>query len=422
MKALCRDCLRPLEVAPRRCPACGGPRIVAHDELDTLSIAHLDCDAFYASVEKRDRPELRDKAVIVGGETRGVVAAACYVARLKGVRSAMPMFQAKRLCPDAVVIRPDFKKYRAVSKQIFDKVRTLTPLVQSLALDEAWLDLSGTERLHGAPPALTLARLQGEIEREAGVTVSIGLAANRFLAKIASELDKPRGFAVIGMSEAAAFLAPRPVSLLPGVGVQTARLLREAGFTKIGDIAAADPGALAKRFGLLGAYLARLARGDGGRVVDPDQDRKSISAETTFFEDLTDLADLENRLHPLCERVAWLARAEDLAGRVVVLKLRHADFRIITRRRTLGEPTQTARTMFAEARSLLAPEANGRPYRLIGVGLTQLVDDPAAAADLFPSNETRARRGERAVDDLRERFGATAVINAWRLRPGDAAK
>ncbi|HEY2177385.1 MAG TPA: DNA polymerase IV [Caulobacteraceae bacterium] len=422
MKALCRDCMRTFEAAPRRCPACASPRILAHAELASLSIAHLDCDAFYASVEKRDRPELRDKAVIVGGETRGVVAAACYVARLSGVRSAMPMFQAKRLCPEAVVIRPDFRKYRDASRQIFARVRALTPMVQSLSLDEAWLDLSGTERLHGAPPAMTLARLQAEIERDVCVTVSIGLAANRFLAKIASDLDKPRGFAVIGMGEAAAFLAPRPVSLLPGVGAQTAKALHEAGFRTIGDIAAADPRILAQRFGERGAQLATLARGEGGRGVDPDQDRKSVSAETTFFEDLTSLADLEERLHPLCERVAWLARTENIAGKVVVLKLRHADFRIISRRRTLAEPTQTAKTMFAEARSLLALEAIGPAFRLIGVGLSQLVDCKAAGDELFPSPEARARHGERAVDELRERFGARAVLGAWLLGRGETAK
>lgn len=416
MKALCRDCFERFDDGPRRCPACASPRVVAHAELATLSIAHLDCDAFYASVEKRDRPELRDRAVIVGGQTRGVVTAACYIARLSGVRSAMPMFQAKRLCPDAAVIAPDFRKYRAASRQIFDKVRALTPLVQSLALDEAWMDLSGTERLHGAPPAVILARLQSEIERDVGVTVSIGLAPNRFLAKIASDLDKPRGFAVIGAAEAAAFLAPRPVSLLPGVGAQMAKGLEDAGLMTIGDIARADPRALTQRFGSRGPQLARLARGEGGRSVDPSQDRKSISAETTFFEDLTRLGDLEDRLRPLCERVAWLARAEAIAGHVVVLKLRHADFRIITRRRALGEATQTARTMFAEARTLLAPEANGPAYRLIGVGLANLVDCGAGAADLFPSTELRARDSERVIDGLRDRFGAQVVVNGRQLR------
>ncbi len=421
MSALCRDCLAIFADAPTRCPKCASPRMVAHAELTTLSMAHLDCDAFYASVEKRDRPELRDRAVIVGGQTRGVVTTACYIARLTGVRSAMPMFQAKRLCPEAVIIAPDFQKYRTVSRQIFDKVRALTPLVQSLSLDEAWLDLSGTERLHGEPHALTLARLQAEIERDVGVTVSIGLAANRYLAKIASDLDKPRGFAVIGAAEASAFLAPRPVSLLPGVGKVFARTLEGAGFQTIGDIAQADPRSLERRFGAHGLRLARLARGEDDRSVDPDQERKSISAETTFMTDLSRLEDLEDRLAPLCDKVAHHAREEGFAGQVVVLKLRRSDFRIVIRRRTLSSPTQAARIMFGHARSLLGPEAKGQAYRLIGVGLTDLVQLDSAAAELFAGEETRARRSESLADSLRDRFGAQAVVNARLLRRGTRA-
>ncbi len=421
MNALCRDCLAIFADSPARCPKCASPRMVAHAELATLSMAHLDCDAFYASVEKRDRPELRDRAVIVGGQTRGVVTTACYIARLTGVRSAMPMFQAKRLCPDAVIISPDFRKYRAVSRQIFDKVRALTPLVQSLSLDEAWLDLSGTERLHGEPHALTLARLQAEIERDIGITVSIGLAANRYLAKIASDLDKPRGFAVIGAAEAQAFLAPRPVSLLPGVGKVFARALEEAGLRTIGDIAQLDPPALARRFGVHGLRLARLARGEDDRSVDPDQERKSISAETTFMTDLSGLDDLEDRLAPLCDKVAHHAREEGFVGQVVVLKLRRSDFRIVTRRRTLSSPTQTAKTIFGHARSLLGPEANGQSYRLIGVGMTNLIPLESAAAELFAAEESRARRSESLADSLRDRFGAQAVVNARLLRRGSRA-
>ncbi|MDP3633821.1 DNA polymerase IV, partial [Phenylobacterium sp.] len=197
MSALCRDCFHHGDFE-RRCPACGSPRIVAHAELDSLSIAHMDCDAFYASVEKRDRPELRDLPVIVGGGRRGVVTTCCYIARINGVRSAMPMFKAIKACPQAVIIKPDFNKYRTESRRIMAMMADLTPLVQPLSLDEAWMDLSGTERLHGAMPAETLARLQTRIEAEVGITVSIGLAANKFLAKIASDLDKPRGFSVIG--------------------------------------------------------------------------------------------------------------------------------------------------------------------------------------------------------------------------------
>jgi DNA polymerase-4 len=410
-------------VAPvRRCPRCASPRLLAHAELDRLAIAHLDCDAFYASVEKRDRPELRDQPVIVGGGKRGVVTTCCYIARISGVRSAMPMFKALKLCPQAVVIKPDFTKYRTESRRILDKLKALTPLIQPLSLDEAWLDLNGCERLHGGPAAMVLARTQGEIEREIGITVSVGLAPNKFLAKIASDLDKPRGFAVIGAAEAAAFLAPRPASILPGVGAVFAAELRAAGLATIGDIARADAGDLAKLYGARGLQLARLARGEDDRPVDPDQARKSISAETTFEEDLIAIPDLEDRLWPLCERVARRARVEGVGGRVVTLKLRRADFHIVTRRKSLEAPTQTAKTLFSVTRSLLKTEAPLEPYRLIGVGLSNLVDSADAPADLFPSAEARALDGERVVDRLRDRFGAGAVINARDLGRASARR
>ena len=295
-------------------------------------------------------------------------------------------------------------------------MRVLTPLVQSLSLDEAWLDLAGTERLHGAPHAVTLTRLQQEIEREVGVTVSIGLAPNRFLAKIASDLDKPRGFAVIGAAESAAFLAPRPVSILPGVGQVFARSLETAGFRTVGDLANCDPSDLFRQFGVHGGRLATLARGEDSRRVDPGEDRKSISAETTFAVDLAKLADLEDRLSPLCDKVARQARASGLAGSVVTLKLKRTDFRILTRRRALASPTQTSRTLLQEARTLLAPEAKGQAYRLIGVGISDLSEATDLEEDFFPDAEIRARRSETVADGLRERFGAQAVISARQLR------
>jgi len=262
--ALCRDCLwigaQPRPGVVRRCPACASPRLVAHAELETLTIAHLDCDAFYASVEKRDRPELAERPVIVGGGRRGVVTTACYIARTFGVRSAMPMFKALKACPSAVVIRPDFAKYKAESRRIMAKLAALTPLIQPLSLDEAWLDMSGTQRLNGGSPALVLARAQGEIERETGLGVSIGLSCNKFLAKIASDLDKPRGFAVIGAAEARSFLAPRPVGLLPGVGPAMVKRLEAAGYRRIGDLVQADAKTLVKTFGAQGLSLAALAR------------------------------------------------------------------------------------------------------------------------------------------------------------------
>ena len=410
MKAFCRDCFWQGERPTPRCPACASPRILAHAELDQLAIAHMDCDAFYASVEKRDRPELRDVPVIVGGGKRGVVTTCCYIARIKGVRSAMPMFKALKACPEAVVIKPDFNKYREASRTILGLAADLTPLIQNLSLDEAWMDLSGTERLHGAPPAITLARLQQRIEAETGLTVSIGLAANKFLAKVASDLDKPRGFSVIG-SEARAFLAPRPVRILPGVGPAMAASLEKAGFRTVGDLARADVKDLAERFGAYGLRLSDLAHGRDSRGVNPHEARKGISAETTFFEDLSALGDLEDILAELSEKVGRHARTSGLAGRVVTLKLRTPDFRIITRRRTIPVPTQTARTLFQVGRDLLAKEATGRPYRLIGIGIADLVDAGAVESDFFAGEERRALAGEKTLDAIRARFGADAVTS-----------
>ncbi len=418
MTALCRDCDWRGPAKPARCPACGSVRLFAHAELETLSLAHLDCDSFYASVEKRDRPELRDRPVIVGGGVRGVVTTACYIARTYGCRSAMPMFTALKLCPDAVVVRPDFAKYTHESRRIMAMMRELTPLVQPLSLDEAWLDLSGAERLHGGPAAWTLARLQRRIEAQTGLTVSVGIAPNNFLAKIASDLDKPRGLAAIGAAEARSFLAERPVTLLPGVGPVFARSLERAGFTRIGQLAAAEPKVLALKFGANGLRLHDLAHGRDTRPVDPQSERKSIGAETTFDTDLRERGVLEDRLWPCCEKAAGRARAGGVAGRVVTLKLKTADFRSLTRRRTLPEPTQTARTVFAVAREMLAAEARGGAYRLIGVSLSDLVDAGGPAADFFADGEARARTTETAVDRLRARFGATSVVSGRALRSG----
>ena len=423
MRTLCRDCLARGEGAlgeaergAGRCPACGSPRVLAHAELDELAIAHLDCDAFYASVEKRDRPELRDRPVIVGGGVRGVVTTACYIARTFGPRSAMPMARALRLCPDAVVVRPDFAKYAHESRRVMALLRALTPLVQPLSLDEAWLDLSGTARLNGGPPAWQLARVQARIEAETGLTVSVGLAPNKVLAKIASDLDKPRGFAVIGAGEARAFLAERPVTLLPGVGPAFAKALAREGFTRIGQLAQADPKALVRLFGSGGLRLFDLAHGRDARAVNPDSERKGISAETTFNDDLSRIPDLEDRLLPLCEKVAARARAAGVAGRVATLKLKTADFRLLTRRRTLPSPTQTAQVLFDEARTLLRTEATGARYRLIGAGLSDLQPAQGGPGDFFAGAETRARKAEHAVDALRSRFGEDAVRRARTLR------
>ncbi|MEH0197920.1 DNA polymerase IV [Caulobacter sp. CCNWLY153] len=416
MKALCRDCLWTGERKAPRCPSCGSPRTVFHEELGALSMAHLDCDAFYASVEKRDDPSLRDKPVIVGGGKRGVVTTACYIARMSGARSAMPMFKALQLCPDAVVVKPNFAKYKHESALIMARLSNLTPLVQPLSLDEAWIDLAGTERLHGAPPAVMLAKVQKEIEAEQNLTVSIGLAPNKFLAKIASELDKPRGFSAIGAAEAVAFLASKPVSILPGVGPATVSTLAGLGLRTVGDIANADLKTLAQALGTGGLRLHRLAHGQDARAVDPDSVRKTISAETTFNDDLFRREDLEDQLWPLCEKVARQVRREEVAGRVATLKLRTPDFKIHTRRRTLPVPTQTAQTLFQVARELLAAEPPGRSYRLIGAGLTEFVPAAGAADDFFAGDERRALKSETAIDALRGKFGLGAVVTGRALK------
>ncbi|KPF82269.1 DNA polymerase IV [Brevundimonas sp. AAP58] len=415
MKSICRECLWTGDEAVARCPACGSPRVASDPELDQLSIAHLDCDAFYASVEKRDRPELRDKPVIVGGGVRGVVTTACYIARLYGVGSAMPMFKALKACPDAVVIKPNFAKYTEESRRIFAMVRELTPLVQTLSLDEAWIDLSGTERLNGGSPALQLVRLQKRIEVETGLTVSIGLAPNRFLAKIASELDKPRGFSVIGVANAQALLAPKSVRVLPGVGPVFGKTLVSDGYATVGDLAAADVRDLVKRYGETGLRLHDLSHARDARSVNPEHDRRGMSAENTFNTDLTTAEDLEAELWPLCEKVASKARRDGVASRVIVLKLRRTDFKIVTRRKTLPEPVQTARALFAVGRELLKPEL-GRPYRLIGIGMADIHDAEDAPEGLFASAETRALKAETTIDALRAKFGAGAVVAGRALK------
>jgi DNA polymerase IV len=415
MKSICRECLWTGDEAVARCPACGSPRVASDPELDQLSIAHLDCDAFYASVEKRDRPELRNKPVIVGGGVRGVVTTACYIARLYGVGSAMPMFKALKACPDAVVVKPNFAKYTEESRRIFAMVRELTPLVQTLSLDEAWIDLSGTERLNGGPPALQLIRLQKRIEAETGLTVSIGLAPNRFLAKIASELDKPRGFSVIGAANAQALLAPKSVRVLPGVGPVFGKTLVSDGYATVGDLAAADVRDLVRRYGETGLRLHELSHARDARSVNPEHDRRGMSAENTFNTDLTTADDLEAELWPLCEKVASKARRDGVASRVIVLKLRRTDFKIVTRRKTLPEPVQTARALFAVGRELLKPEL-GRPYRLIGIGMADIHDAEDAPEGLFASAETKALKTETTIDALRAKFGAGAVVAGRALK------
>ncbi|WOI52749.1 DNA polymerase IV [Parvularcula sp. LCG005] len=415
-QTLCRDCGK-VNVARERCNNCGGRRIISHPELLHLGIAHLDCDAFFAAIEKRDNPDLADKPVLVGGGQRGVVATCCYIARGYGVRSAMPMFKALALCPDAVVVRPSFDKYVVAAKAIRAAMEDLTPLVQPLSIDEAFMDLTGTERLHGGPPAATLARLARRIEKDVGITVSIGLSHNKLLAKIASDLDKPRGFAVIGAAETEAFLAPYPVGLLPGVGPAFSKKLQAAGYRTLGDVQASDPKLLARRFGDHGLSLYNRAHGRDHRPVRVERETKSVSGETTFHEDIRDRLALEDRLYAMAQKVSERAKAKDLAGRVVTLKLKTSKFKSLTRRQTLSGPTNLARVIFEAGRQLLVQEIPHDPsptaYRLIGIGISDLV--PAAFMDegeLFADDHKRIGRQEGAIARLRARFGPETIGTA----------
>ena len=410
MSAFCRDCLAEVAESAHQCKACAGRRILAHAELETLCIAHLDCDAFYAAIEKRDDPSLADKPVIVGGGVRGVVSTACYIARIAGVRSAMPMFQARRLCPNAAIVKPNMAKYAAVAREVRAMMRALTPLVEPLSLDEAYLDLSGTERLHGRTPARTMAGLARRIEAELGITVSIGLSFNKFLAKLSSELDKPRGFAVIGHAEAKPFLRDKPVGFIRGAGKALQARLARDGIIRIAQLQDSDPRTLARRYGSTGLWLHRLANAEDTRSVDPAGELKSISSETTFSSDIADYASLEKILWRQAERVSARAKSSGLGGRTVVLKLKTADFRIRTRSESLEAPTLLADRMFEVARDALRREADGTTYRLLGVGLSNLCPESECdPADLVDKARSKRAAAERALDKVRSRFGAEAA-------------
>jgi DNA polymerase IV len=418
MPSLCRDCLTLTDSVAPRCPVCRSPRMVAHEELTQLSIAHMDCDAFYASVEKRDNPAIRDQPVIVGGGTRGVVSTCCYIARIKGVRSAMPMFQALKLCPEAVVVKPRFPAYTEASRAIRAMMEELTPSIEPLSLDEAFIDLTGTVRLHGAPPAVLLARLTKRMEDELGLSGSIGLSHNKFLAKIASDLDKPRGFSVIGRAETEAFLKPKPVRIIWGVGTATQTALESAGIRTIADLLRWDRTDLTARFGSMGDRLWHLARGLDTRRVNRDEKLKSISKETTFFEDTSDPDLLDGHIWRLSEQVADRAKAKGLSGRTVTLKLKKGDFQLVTRRHALTDPTQLTDRIYRAARDLFDHAGTHGPFRLIGVGISDLAPEDQAdlSQDLLDPNATRRAAAERATDAIRAKFGAEAIIKGRALR------
>jgi DNA polymerase-4 len=414
LSGFCRDCLTEQKVETRRCRKCGSPRLLYHRELYDLTLAHIDCDAFYATIEKRDNPELADKPVIIGGGKRGVVSTACYIARISGVRSAMPMFKALELCPNAVVIRPDMEKYAGVGRQVRQMMMELTPLVQPLSIDEAFLELAGTERLHRDPPARILAKFAKRVESEVGISISIGLSYCKFLAKVASDLQKPRGFSVIGEAEAKDFLAPRPVTTIWGVGKAFNATLEADGIRTISQLQQMEEGDLMRRYGSMGQRLYRLSRGMDEREVHTNDEAKSVSAETTFFEDISRHDDLVPVLRRLSEKVSARLKKHEIAGHTVVLKMKTADFKSRTRNRRLEDPTQLADRIFRTGLSLMEIETDGTKFRLLGIGVTDLCD-PALAdpPDLVDQQAGRRAAAEAAMDKLRDKFGKAAVETGY---------
>ncbi|RUM99440.1 DNA polymerase IV [Pseudaminobacter arsenicus] len=418
-QGFCRDCLALQRDSQPRCTQCGSPRLARHAELYRLHLAHIDCDAFYAAVEKRDNPELRDKPVIIGGGKRGVVSTACYIARIKGVRSAMPMFKALEACPEATVIKPDMEKYVRVGREIRAMMQALTPLVEPISIDEAFLDLGGTERLHGKPPALVLANFAAAVEREIGITVSVGLSYCKFLAKVASDFRKPRGFSVIGEAEAVGFLAEQPVTLIWGVGKAFAATLANDGIRMIGQLQRMERDELMRRYGTMGNRLYRLSRGQDDRSVHSDHDAKSVSAETTFDTDLASPADLVPVLRALAEKVSARLKKSGIAGRTVVLKLKTQDFKIRTRNRQLADPTRLADRIFLTGLQLLEKETDGTKYRLLGIGVSDLSSvDKADPPDLIDVQARKRALAEGAIDALRDKFGRKAVETGYTFGKG----
>lgn len=423
MAHLCRDCDFFGDNTADVCQACGSRRTVSHPDLGNLAIAHIDCDAFFAAIEKRDNSDLKDKPVIVGGGKRGVVATCCYIARLHGVRSAMPMFKALKACPEAVVVPPRREAYTAASRQIRVKLEGLTPLVQMISIDEGYLDLSGTQNANDASPAQALGRLAREIERDVGISISVGLSENKFLAKTASEMDKPRGFAALSLQEAPAFLAPKPIQFIHGVGAQLAKKLARDGLHTISDLQSRQPKDLMARYGETGLWLHQRANGQDQRRVHTDGERKSVSAERTFETDISTPSLLEDRLWQVCEETAQRAKRHDVEGTTITLKLKTKNFKTLTRSITLTQSTHLAQTLFRTVRPMLRRETGeGQSYRLIGVGISNLTPSKGDIPDLIDPSIEKRGKAERASDVARSKFGKTAVMTGRAIRLKQARK
>ena len=408
--SICRECLSTFDSKVLYCANCESLNLISHKEIEKLDIAHVDCDAFYASIEKRDNPKLKNSAVIIGGGKRGVVATACYLARIKGVRSAMPMYKALKLCPSAIIIKPNMSKYRDASRKIQNLMNQLTPLTEPISLDEAFLDLSGTKKLHKKIPAVLLAELSKKINQEVGISVSIGLSYNKFLAKICSDLDKPKGFSLLGRGDSKKFLSSQPVEILWGVGKILKRKLNDDGIKTISQIEELGIKEVINRYGSIGSHIYSLSQGKDLRRVVPQRQIKSISHETTFENDISDKEVLEKKLWSLCEKVSKRSKEKGLGGQTITLKLKTKEFKLISRSCTIDEPTQIGELIFQNSKTLLDREDDKVKYRLIGVGISNLKD--SELCDLYyliNISKTKNAKIEYAIDDIRNKFGKDLI-------------
>jgi DNA polymerase-4 len=375
-------------------------------------ILHADMDAFYAAVEQLDNPELRGKPVLVGGTgNRSVVSTASYEARPFGVGSAMPMVQARRRCPQAIVVPPNFPRYKEVSGQIMEVFQNMSPLVEPLSLDEAFVDMSGAQNLFGEPIDMARHLKQRVVEASGGLTISVGVATTKFVAKVASDFQKPDGLTIVCPGEVHDFLWPMDVSRLWGVGPRTLEKLRTLGFRTIGDIAGAKEAFLTRRLGTLGTHIFNLAQGEDSRMVESEREAKSIGAEYTLEQDIVGAEKIRKHLKRSANRVAKSLRRKGLVAKGVRVKLKTKDFRLLTKQTPITPPTDSAKTLLTTATALLQQFDLTEPMRLVGLAAFNLAadEDPAQGTLFVDEKNERQRRLEKTLDDLQNRFGNKVV-------------
>lgn len=406
----CRDCFVSIKNQAIECAHCGSNRLIHHQELDRLFIAHLDCDAFYAAVEKRDNPTIREKPVIIGGGDRGVVATACYIARSFGIHSAMPMYKAKSLCPDAIILTPNIVKYREVSRSIMQIFETATPLVERVSLDEAYLDLTGTRQIHREASAITLARLIKTIENTVGITISLGLSHNKFLAKMASDENKPSGFSIVGYNETSTYLYQKKISKLPGVGPSLVKRCNLVGIEYIKDVLQLTEDNKNLLFGKNRVRMEAMCNGHDSRKVTPKKPVKSLSTETTFTANIGNLDLLLNELWPLCEKVSCRLKLHKFGAFTITVKLTTPQFKKISRSITLNNSTQLAEVLYKQATRIVTKQIRSGPFRLIGISVKNFQAESLADLEgLFDSKLKRVKSIEKVLTDLKKKFGNSVI-------------